>query len=188
MPAFGHPLGKEMFPPVTPDPPLTDAALSRSHQALGTREQSSAPPSPRPLLRRLQRAGRSPRGLLLSKPDRPRALSRSSEDMPASPCPSFGALLGTCSSTLTSSTSRALSAGLLSSHSSPSLDWCQVLLCPRCRVWHLFLFSFMRCMISQCFNLSRSLCKASCPLRESTAPPGLVSSNWLRVQSNPASR
>ena len=240
-----------MFPPVRPDPPVTDAALSRSHPALGTREQSSAPPSPRPLLRRLQRAGRSPRSLLLSKPDRPRVLSHSSEDMPASPCPSLGDLLGTrsrawtffltggaqkcprysrwgctsaaysgtisslemlvvpCSmhpgmgfalsaarapcwlllSLLSASTPRALSAGLLSSHSSPSLEWCQVLLCPKCRIWHLFLFNFMWWMIAQCSNLSRSLCKASSPVRESTASPGLVSSaNWLRVQSNSASR
>jgi len=42
---------------------------------------------------------------------------------------------------------------------------------------------------SQCSNLSRSICKASCPSRESTAPSSLVSSaNLLMVQWTPASR
>ena len=57
---------------------------------LDPREKSSAPPSPRPLLRKLQRAVRLPLGLLLSKP---RVLSRSSQDMPSSPSTSFAAFL-----------------------------------------------------------------------------------------------
>ena len=43
--------------------------------------------------------------------------------------------------------------------------------------------------IAQCSNVSQSLCKASCPLRESTAPPNLVSSaSLLMVHSISASR
>ncbi|KAK4816932.1 hypothetical protein QYF61_025428 [Mycteria americana] len=43
--------------------------------------------------------------------------------------------------------------------------------------------------MAQCSHLTRSLCKATCPSRESTAPPSLVSSaNLLMVHSSPASR
>lgn len=60
---------------------------------------------------------------------------------------------------------------------------------PRCRVWHLFLFSIMLLMIVQHSNPSISLCKASCPLRVSTAPPTLApSANLLTVHLTPASR
>ena len=37
------------------------------------------------------------------------------------------------------------------------------LLCPMCRIWHLFLLNFIPSIIVQCSSLSRSLCKASCP-------------------------
>lgn len=42
--------------------------------------------------------------------------------------------------------------------------------------------------MAQCSSLSGSICKASRPSRESTAPPGLVSAvNLLRMHSAPAS-
>ena len=44
-------------------------------------------------------------------------------------------------------------------------------------------------MTAQCSNQFRSLCKTSCPSRESTAPPSFVSSaNLIMVHSTPASR
>jgi len=52
-------------------------------------------------------------------------------------------------------------------HFSPSLGLCPSLLHPRYRIWLLFLYSFMPLMITQCSNLSRSLCKSSCPSRAS---------------------
>ncbi|KAK4818032.1 hypothetical protein QYF61_004156 [Mycteria americana] len=84
---------------------------------------------------------------------------------------------------------RSLSAGLLASHSSPNLHLCPALLCPRCRIRHFDLLNFIPFIIAQCSNLSRSLCKSSCPSKESTAPPSLVSSSTLlMVHSTPASR
>ena len=71
-------------------------------RSLEHREKSSAPPSPRPLLRKLQRAMRSPLNLLFSKLDKPGVLSCSSHDMPSSPSTSFVALLCTRSRTFTS--------------------------------------------------------------------------------------
>ena len=217
---------------------------------MGTREQSSAPPSPHPLLRRLQRAVRSPRSLLLSKPDRHRALSRSSEDTTARLCPSFGALLRMHSRILKAflnggaqnhtqyprwGHTRAKSngvitsfdqlvvlcfmpprmqfpllavregcwlfeppvnqhpqtpfAGLLSSHCSRSLPLYLALFHPSCRILHLDLFNFMQLVTAQCSNLPIYLCKASCPSRESAAPPSLVSSgNLPAMHSTPACR
>ena len=90
-------------------------------------------------------------------------------------------------SLLPPSTPRSLSAGLLSSHSSPNLYLCPALLHPRCRIRHLDLLIFIPLIIAQCSNLSRSLCKASCPSRQSLAPPSLVSSTnlfsslWVRL-------
>ncbi|KAK4816489.1 hypothetical protein QYF61_017241 [Mycteria americana] len=52
--------------------------------------------------RKLYRAMRSPLRLLLSKLDKPRVLSRSSQDMPSSPSTSFVALFGMHSRTFTS--------------------------------------------------------------------------------------
>ena len=47
----------------------------------------------------------------------------------------------------------------------------------------------MLLVIAQCSSLYSFLCKASCPLRESTAPASLVSSaNLLMVHSTPAYR
>lgn len=61
------------------------------------------------------------------------------------------------------------------------LPWCnsellpcvlsETFLRPRCAVWLLFLSHFMPLMTAQCSNVSRSLCKASCP---SIAPCRLV--------------
>ncbi|KAK4816063.1 hypothetical protein QYF61_011071 [Mycteria americana] len=65
-------------------------------------EKSSAPPSPPPLLRKLQRATRSPLSLLFSRLDKPRVLSHSSQDMPSSPVTSSVALRWTHSRTFTS--------------------------------------------------------------------------------------
>ncbi|KAK4823660.1 hypothetical protein QYF61_005012 [Mycteria americana] len=80
-------------------------------------------------------------------------------------------------------------ARLLSSHSSPSLYLCPALPHPRCRIRHFYLLNFIPLIIAQCSNLSRSCCKASCPSRESMAPPSLVSSaNLLMVHSTAASR
>jgi len=70
--------------------------------SLDPREKSSAPPSPHPLLRKLQRAMRSPLSLLFSKLDDPKVLSRSSQDMPCSSATSFVALLWTHSRAFTS--------------------------------------------------------------------------------------
>ncbi|KAK4826952.1 hypothetical protein QYF61_012801 [Mycteria americana] len=64
-------------------------------------EMSSACPG-RERRRKLHRAVRPPLSLLLSKLDKPCVLSRSSEDMPSSPFPTFVAVLGMHSSTLTS--------------------------------------------------------------------------------------
>ncbi|KAK4806787.1 hypothetical protein QYF61_005583 [Mycteria americana] len=59
----------------------------------------------------------------------------------------------------------------------------------QCRIWHLLLLNFIWLVITQLSSLSRSLCKASLPSRESTAPPSLVSSaNLLNVHSTPATR
>uniref|UniRef100_A0A8B9CGD6 Uncharacterized protein n=1 Tax=Anser brachyrhynchus TaxID=132585 RepID=A0A8B9CGD6_9AVES len=44
------------------------------------------------------------------------------------------------------------------------------------RIWHLLLLNFMWLVIAQLSNLSRSLCKASPPSRETTAPLNLMSS------------
>ncbi|KAK4810613.1 hypothetical protein QYF61_007350, partial [Mycteria americana] len=53
---------------------------------------------------------------------------------------------------------------------------------PRWRIRHLLLLNFIRLVIAQLSSLSRSLCKASLPSRESTAPPSLVSSaNLLNI-------
>ncbi|KAK4824371.1 hypothetical protein QYF61_014031 [Mycteria americana] len=117
---------------------------------------------------------RSPLSLLFSKLDKPKVLSHSSQDMPSSPSTSFVALLWMHSRTFT------------------SFLICGAQNCTqysRCRIRHLDLLNFIPLIIAQCSNLSRSLCKASCPSRESTAPPCLVSSaNLLMVHSTPASR
>jgi len=60
---------------------------------------------------------------------------------------------------------------------------------PGAGVWHLDVLNFILLITSQCSNLSRSLCKASHPSREWTAPPRLGSSeNVPMVHSTPASR
>ena len=92
-------------------------------------------------------------------------------------------------SLLSTSTPRSCSAELLFIHFFPSLHWFLVLLHPRCRIQHLFLFYVVSLMITQCSNLSRSLCKASCPSRDWTAPPSLVSTaNFLMMCYTPAYR
>ncbi|KAK4829029.1 hypothetical protein QYF61_001804 [Mycteria americana] len=112
--------------------------------------------------RNLQRAMRSPPSLLFSKLDHPKVLSHSSQDMPSSPFTSFVALLWTHSRTFTS----FLNFGAQN--------------CPqysRCRIRHFDLLNFIPFIIAQCSNLSRSLCKASCPSRESngTSQFGIIS-------------
>jgi len=73
--------------------------------------------------------------------------------------------------------------------SSSSLYLCLALLHPRCGIQHFNLLNFTPLIIAQCSNLPIPLCKTSCPSRESTAPPSLVSSSsLLMVYSNPASR
>ena len=93
IPGFDNPFSKEMFPNVwhsfEPFPVV---------QSLDTR-QNSAPPSPCPLLRKLQRAMRSPLSLLFLKLDK--LISCSSQDMPSRPSTSFAALLWKHSSALT---------------------------------------------------------------------------------------
>ncbi|KAK4815415.1 hypothetical protein QYF61_001403 [Mycteria americana] len=60
------------------------------------------------------------------------------------------------------------------------------LLRPRCRIQCLNLLNFVPLMIVLCFNLSRSLCKASCPSGESTAPdPVWVISKLANGAFNP---
>lgn len=63
---------------------------------------------------------------------------------------------------------RSISDELLFNHSFPSLYLYLALVFPRCRTWHLSLLNVMRsiseCPISECFSLSRPLCKASYPL------------------------
>ena len=61
--------------------------------SLDTRKKNSAPPSPRPLLRMLWRAMRSPLSLLFSRLNNPKVLSCSSQDFPSSPFTTFVALL-----------------------------------------------------------------------------------------------
>ena len=70
--------------------------------SLDPRGKSSAPPFPRPLLRKLQRPMRSSLSLLFSKLDKPRVLGHSSQDTPSSSSTSFVALLWTHSRTFTS--------------------------------------------------------------------------------------
>lgn len=78
-------------------------------------------------------------------------------------------------------------------------DWSQPLViqfacitritCTRCRIQHLLLLNFIRSVISQLSSLSKSLCKASLPLRESTVPSDLGSSaNLFNVHSTPSSK
>ena len=76
-------------------------------------------------------------------------------------------------SLLSASTPRSLSAGLPSGHSSPHLYLCPALLRPKCRIQHSVLLNFIPLITAQCSSLSSSLCKASCPSRESSAPPSL---------------
>lgn len=71
----------------------------------------------------------------------------------------------------------------------PHLCFCPALLCVTCRIQHLDFLNFIPLIISQWFNLSRFLCRASRPLRESTTPSSLISSaNLLTVHSTPASK
>ena len=61
-----------------------------------------------------------------------------------------------------------------------------VLFNPRCRSQHFLSLNFMMLLIIQCSNVSSSLCMASHPSRQSSAPSSLVSSaNLLRMHSNP---
>lgn len=66
-----------------------------------------------------------------------------------------------------------ISAGLLSSLSTPILNL--ALPCPRWRFRHWGLFNSMPLTIAQLSNLRITLCKASHPLRESAVPIGIVS-------------
>ena len=100
VPVFDHPLGKEMFPNVQSEPPLAQLRADPCKLPLGTKEKRSVPPSP--LLRKLQWAMRLPLSCLLSKLDKLKVLSCSSQDMPSSPFSSFVALLWMHSSTFTS--------------------------------------------------------------------------------------
>lgn len=52
------------------------------------------------------------------------------------------------------------------------------LLCPMCRTWHFSSLNFVVLMIVQYSAVSRSICRVSCPSRESTVPFSLV--NLLR--------
>lgn len=58
---------------------------------------------------------------------------------------------------------------------SPSLHWYVHPQLPHHRIWHLLLLHFIWLVMAQPTNFSRSLCKASLPLRESTALHNLVS-------------
>ena len=49
VPAFDHPLGKEVLPDVQSKPPLAQLWTIPTHPVTGYQEESSAPPSPRPL-------------------------------------------------------------------------------------------------------------------------------------------
>lgn len=72
-------------------------------------------------------------------------------------------------------------------HSSPSLCSCLALLRPRCRVQHFDLLNFIPLINAQCSNLSRTLCKASHPLKSTTTSQLDIIKNLLIVHSAPAS-
>jgi len=85
--------------------------------------------------------------------------------------------------------SQILSAELLSNHSSLSLWLCLALLHPRCRTGHFTSLNFMPLLITQCCDLSTSICKVSYPVKVSTAPPTWVSSaKLLRMHFTPPFR
>lgn len=68
----------------------------------------------------------------------------------------------------------ALYIGLLSRVSFPSPNIHSRYSQPRCRIWHFLLPNFIWLAITQAFNLSKSLCRASLPSRETTAPPKII--------------
>jgi len=87
---------------------------------------------------------------------------------------------------LSTRTPGSLSVGLISGLSSPILNLQPGLPCFRCRIQHLLLLNFKLLVVAQLSDLSWSLCKASPPLMELTAPPDLVSSaNLLKTPSSP---
>lgn len=63
----GHPPRKEVSPDIPSEPPWCSFEPFQHVLSLDTREKSSAPPSPPPLLRKLQRSLRCPLRLLFSK-------------------------------------------------------------------------------------------------------------------------
>lgn len=76
------------------------------------------------------------------------------------------------------------SEGLLS-----HLSLCPAFLHSRCRIQRYDLLSFIPLVTAQCTNQTRSLYKASSPLRQSTSPLSLaLSASLLMVHSTPTSR
>lgn len=105
----------------------------------------------------------SPQGLLFSGLGNPSVLSFSLEDVPSCLVTRFDTFSGY-------------------SH----LCLCPALLCPRCSLQHFPLLDFRLLLIDQCSSLSRSLCKASCPSRESTVlPSSVLLADLLRMDSSP---
>ncbi|KAM6329493.1 sperm-associated antigen 4 protein-like [Alca torda] len=84
---------------------------------------------------------------------------------------------------------QVLSAELLCSHSSPNSDLCLALLCPRCRIRHLFFFNFMSLMIAQCFSLSSLPPQGISSLKRvnSTSQLGIICHEQKRVGLRSAS-
>lgn len=77
------PLGKDMFPNTISGPPLMQLWTSfPGHISLDPREKCSVPSSLLSLLRTLQRAMRSSLSFLFWKPDSPKVLIQSSEELP----------------------------------------------------------------------------------------------------------
>jgi len=71
---------------------------------------------------------------------------------------------------------RSLSTELPPSHWAPRLCLCVALLHPRFRTRHFPVLNFKLWMTAQCSNLSRFLCKASCPSRvNSTSQFSIIS-------------
>lgn len=84
-------------------------------------------------------------------------------------------------------TPSSLSTGLLSSLLFPTMSIHPGLSCPRCNLAPLL--NFIPLVIAQPFDLSRSLCRASLPSGEPTAPHNfLLLANILSIPSSPVSK
>lgn len=88
--------------------------------------------------------------------------------------------VGSCSASCWSWPPGPLLPGNFPATFPPSLYSCMGLLWPKCRTWHLLLFSIIWLGSAHLLSLFRCLCRAFLPSGRSTVPPNLVSSRDLR--------